>query len=96
MSFLRVNDIVFIECVDEYLELEYIQRIDWSAEFLYLNPTQHIWDIFGRENGGVDLRLRILLKLKIALLSKWELLALDFISSLVNSILLQCDSSIGP
>ncbi|GIY14697.1 DDE_3 domain-containing protein [Caerostris extrusa] len=70
--------------VDEYLESEDIQRMDWPAKSSDLNPIEH------HSLGRAIYLPRTILELKIALVEEWEGLPQALLNSLINSMHTRC------
>lgn len=76
--------------VDEYLESEDIQRMDWPSKSPDLNPIEHAWDALGRAIAMRQPPPRTILELKIALVEEWEGLPQPLLNSLINSMHTRC------
>ncbi|UYV62559.1 hypothetical protein LAZ67_2001095, partial [Cordylochernes scorpioides] len=71
--------------VNEYLQSENIQRMDWPSRSPDLNPIEHVWDALGKRIGARYPSPRTLVELRTALLEEWGLLPLDLLQSLLSS-----------
>lgn len=81
--------------VDDYLESEGIQRMEWPARSPDLNPIEHVWDALGRQIARRQSPPRTLHELKIALLEEWDLMSQDLILNLLNSMRARCETCIA-
>ena len=69
------------QLVQDYLETEDIQRMEWPARSPDLNPIEHVWDALGRHNASHQTRTRD--ELKLALVEEWNLLPCSLMDSLI-------------
>ncbi|KAJ4435227.1 hypothetical protein ANN_23805 [Periplaneta americana] len=68
--------------VDEYLEGEDIQRMDWPAMSSDLNPIEHAWYALGRRIATRQPPPRTLPALRNALRQEWEQLPAELLNHL--------------
>lgn len=61
--------------VDEYLEVEDFQRMDWPAKSPDLNLIEHVWDDLGRATASLHPPPRNLPELRTAFIEEWDLLS---------------------
>ncbi|UYV64990.1 hypothetical protein LAZ67_3002675 [Cordylochernes scorpioides] len=81
--------------VNEYFQSENIRSMDWPARSPDLNPIEHVWDALGRRIGARHPYPRTLVELRTALLEEWDVLPLDLLQSLVNSMRARCETLIA-
>ncbi|GBL75841.1 hypothetical protein AVEN_155114-1 [Araneus ventricosus] len=62
-----LQDATLDRIVDGYLQHETIQRMEWPARSLDLNPTDHVWDALGRRIAALNSPPQTLAKLGTAL-----------------------------
>ena len=75
---------------DAYLEQETIQRREWPARSLDLNPIEHAWDALGRRIAALNPPPRTLATLSTALQEQWLSLPTELIDCLIDSITHRC------
>ncbi|GBL99184.1 Transposable element Tc1 transposase [Araneus ventricosus] len=82
--------------VDDFLESEDIRRMDWTARYPDLNPTEHVWDDLGRAIAtrnpppcGTSQEM------KTVLLNEWDQLPQELINCLISSMKSRCKASIS-
>ncbi|GFY35875.1 transposable element Tcb1 transposase [Trichonephila clavipes] len=76
--------------VENMLEAETIQRMEWPACSPDLNPIEHVWDMLGRR---IAARLRppaTVRDLEIALLEEWNSIPQSLIDNLITSMENRC------
>ncbi|GFW20479.1 transposable element Tcb2 transposase [Trichonephila clavipes] len=75
--------------VENMLEAETIQRMEWPACSPDLNPIEHVWDMLGRRIAARPRPPATVRDLEIALLEEWnsipQSLIDNFIASMANS-----------
>ncbi|GFX72131.1 transposable element Tcb2 transposase [Trichonephila clavipes] len=72
--------------VENMLEAETIQRMEWPACFPDLNPIEHVWDMLGRRpRPPATVR-----DLEIALLEEWNSIPQRLIDNLIASMANRC------
>jgi hypothetical protein len=77
--------------VDDFLESEGIQRMEWPARSPDLNPIEHAWDALGRRVASRSPPPRTLHELKLALLDEWSCLSQGLLNNLVKSMRTRCE-----
>lgn len=83
------------QLVDDYLESENIQRLEWPAMSPDLNPIEHVWDALGRSIGARRPAPTTIDELKGALLQEWARLPQGLMRTLVNSMKRRCESCVA-
>ncbi|GFV82411.1 transposable element Tc3 transposase [Trichonephila clavipes] len=81
--------------VDECLQWEDINRMDWPAYSPDLNPIKHVWDMLGRRIAARQLSPTCLPELRRALLDEWCNIPLDQIDNLILSMPRLCIACIA-
>ncbi|GFS69314.1 transposable element Tcb2 transposase [Trichonephila clavipes] len=76
--------------VEEYLEDHGLERMEWPARSLDLNPIEHLWDYLGREVAALNPPPRSLHELKQGLLCVWSSLPIPVSDNLINSMGNRC------
>ncbi|GFW25250.1 transposable element Tcb2 transposase [Trichonephila clavipes] len=76
--------------VEEYLEDHGLERMEWPARSLDLNPIEHLWDYLGREVAALNPPPRALHELKQGLLCVWSSLPIPVSDNLINSMGNRC------
>ncbi|GFY19153.1 transposable element Tc3 transposase [Trichonephila clavipes] len=56
---------------EQLLESEDIERIDWPAQSLDLNPIEHVWDFLGRRLAARTFPPVMIRELRLALQDEW-------------------------
>ncbi|GFU20721.1 rab11 family-interacting protein 4 [Trichonephila clavipes] len=72
--------------VENMLEAETIQRMEWPACSPDRNPTEHIWDILGRRIAARPRPPATVRDLEIALLEEWNSIPQSLIDNLIASM----------
>lgn len=72
--------------VDDYLESEGVNRLDWPAMSPDMNPIEHAWDILSRAVRARRNPPRTLRELVIAAREEWQNIPQERIANLVNSM----------
>ncbi|GFY23201.1 transposable element Tcb2 transposase [Trichonephila clavipes] len=70
--------------VENMLEAETIQRMEWPAYSPDLNPIEHVWDILGRRIAALPPPPATVRDLEIALLEEWISISQSLIDNLVK------------
>jgi transposase len=83
------------QLVNEFIEGEDIQRMEWPARSPDLNPIEHAWDALGRAIGSRQIPPRTLTELKLALQEEWNLLSQELFRNLLNSMKHRCEACIA-
>ncbi|GFY23193.1 transposable element Tcb1 transposase [Trichonephila clavipes] len=76
--------------VENMLEAETIQRMEWTACSSDLNPIEHVWDILGRRIAARPRPHATVRDLEIALLEKWNSIPQSLIDNLIASMANRC------
>ncbi|GFW58392.1 succinate--hydroxymethylglutarate CoA-transferase [Trichonephila clavipes] len=72
--------------VENMLEAETIQRMEWQACSPDLNPIEHVWDILGRRIAARPRPPATVRDLEIALLEEWNSIPQSLIDNLIASM----------
>ncbi|GFX94522.1 transposable element Tcb2 transposase [Trichonephila clavipes] len=72
--------------VENMLEAETIQRMEWPACSPDLNPIEHVWDILGRRIVARPRPPATVRDLEIALLEEWNSIPQSLIDNLIASM----------
>ena len=78
--------------LDDYLEREDIQHMDWPAMSSNMNPIEHAWDALGRRVATHQHPPRTLPDLQNALCEEWEQLLAEFFNHFVESMPSCCEA----
>ncbi|GFT22138.1 transposable element Tcb2 transposase [Trichonephila clavipes] len=81
--------------VEELLESEDINRMDWPAYSPDLNPIEHMWDALGRRIASRLHHPENTQKLKQMLIEEWALLPQEMLHQLVLSMRRRCEVTIA-
>ncbi|GBM43555.1 hypothetical protein AVEN_252159-1 [Araneus ventricosus] len=81
--------------VRSYLESEIIPQMAWLARSPDLNPTEHVWDILGRQIAGRSVPPGTLHELQQALLQEWASLPQQAINDTIASMPRRCQACIS-
>ncbi|GFX10929.1 transposable element Tcb1 transposase [Trichonephila clavipes] len=84
-----------VNIVDESLQSEDINRMDWPAYSPDLNPIEHVWDMLGRRIGARQPPPTCLPELRRALLDEWCNIPQDKIDNLILSLPMRCKACIA-
>ncbi|GFT20335.1 transposable element Tcb2 transposase [Trichonephila clavipes] len=76
--------------VENRLEAETIQRMEWSMCSPDLNPIEHVWDMLGRRIAARPRPPATVRNLEIALLEKWNSIPQSLIDNLIASMAYRC------
>ncbi|GFU51982.1 transposable element Tc1 transposase [Trichonephila clavipes] len=76
--------------VENMLEAETIQRMEWTACYPDLNPIEHVWDILGRRIAARPRPHATVRDLEIALLEEWNSIPQSLIDNLIASMANRC------
>ncbi|GFX99227.1 transposable element Tcb2 transposase [Trichonephila clavipes] len=76
--------------VENMLEAETIQRMEWPAFSPDLNPIEHVWDILGRRIATRPRPPATVRDLEIALLEEWNSIPQSLIDNLIASMANRC------
>ncbi|GFY34773.1 transposable element Tcb2 transposase [Trichonephila clavipes] len=76
--------------VENMLEAETIQRMEWPASSPDLNPIEHVWDMFGRRIAARPRPPATVRDLEIALLEEWNSIPQSLIDNIIASMANRC------
>ncbi|GFY35324.1 transposable element Tcb2 transposase [Trichonephila clavipes] len=76
--------------VENMLEAETIQRMEWPAFSPDLNPIEHVWDMLGRRTAARPRPPATVRDLEIALLEEWNSIPQSLIDNLIASMANRC------
>ncbi|GFV25786.1 transposable element Tcb2 transposase [Trichonephila clavipes] len=76
--------------VENMLEAETIQRMEWPACSPDLNPIEHVWDMLGRRIAARPRPPATVRDLEIALLEEWNIIPQSLIDNLIASMANRC------
>ncbi|GFU24047.1 uncharacterized protein TNCV_4177411 [Trichonephila clavipes] len=76
--------------VENMLEAEIIQRMEWPAFSPDLNPIKHVWDMLGRRIAARPRPPATVRDLEIALLEEWNSIPQILIDNLIASMANRC------
>nr|KAG5706368.1 hypothetical protein BaRGS_033129 [Batillaria attramentaria] len=80
--------------VDQYLEEESMERMEWPARSPDLNPIEHVWDMIGRAVRARVNPPRTLAQLGQALQQEWDQIPQQTIRNLICSMRRRCQAVI--
>jgi transposase len=81
--------------VDQYLQENTIQRMEWPARSPDLNPIEHVWDALGRRIAALNPPPQNIQGLRRALEQQWSLLPTELLDTIINSMKHRCESCIA-
>ena len=76
--------------VNEYLQNETIERMDWPARSPDLNPIEHAWDMLQTAISARPVQARNIEELRQALIQEWTNLDQNRLIRLIQSMRRQC------
>ena len=76
--------------VDQYLDNESIERMDWPARSPDLNPIEHVWDMLGKAVRARENQPQTLVQLGQALQEEWDRIPQQRIRNLIGSMRRRC------
>ncbi|GFX88457.1 transposable element Tc1 transposase [Trichonephila clavipes] len=76
--------------VENMLEAETIQRMEWPACSPDLNPIEHVWDMLGRRIAALPRPPATVRDLEISLLEEWNSIPQSLIDNLIASMANRC------
>ncbi|GFX55723.1 transposable element Tcb2 transposase [Trichonephila clavipes] len=76
--------------MENMLEAETIQRVEWPACSPDLNPIEHVWDKLGRRIAARPRPPATVRDLEIALLEEWNSISQSLIDNLIASMANRC------
>ena len=80
--------------VQQYLEQQTIEWMDWPARSPDMNPIEHVWDMLGRALASRQRQPVTLDELQAALEDEWRRLPQDRVRRLIASMPRRCRSLI--
>ena len=80
--------------VDQYLDNESIERMDWPARSPDLNPIEHVWDMLGKAVRARENQPQTLVQLGQALQEEWDRIPQQRIRNLIGSMRRRCQAII--
>ncbi|GFW61252.1 transposable element Tc1 transposase [Trichonephila clavipes] len=78
--------------VEQLLESEDIERMDWPARSPDLNPIEHVWDFLGRRLAARTLPPVTIRELRLALQDEWAAMPQQLIDTLILSMGRRCET----
>nr|KAG5695939.1 hypothetical protein BaRGS_017520 [Batillaria attramentaria] len=81
--------------VDQYLEEESMELMEWPARSPDLNPIEHVWDMIGRAVRARVNPPRTLAQLGQALQQEWDQIPQQTIRNLICSMRRRCQAVIS-
>ncbi|GFV76552.1 transposable element Tc3 transposase [Trichonephila clavipes] len=75
---------------EQLLESKVIERMDWPARYLDLNPIEHVWNILGRRLAARTLPPVTIRELRLALQDEWAAMPQQLIDTLILSMGRRC------
>ena len=81
--------------LDQYLEQEGIERMDWPARSPDLNPIEHAWDMLQRRISARDCQPRTVRELTNMLIDEWLRIPVADIRRLILSFPRRCQEVIN-
>ncbi|GBM79995.1 hypothetical protein AVEN_108647-1 [Araneus ventricosus] len=94
-DFLLQDDNARTHIVNDYLQQETIQRMEWPARSPDLSPIEHVWDALGRRISAPNPPPQTLATLATDLPEQWHSLPTELIDRIIDSITLRCMCSIA-
>ncbi|GFV78038.1 transposable element Tcb2 transposase [Trichonephila clavipes] len=80
---------------EQLLESEDIERMDWAARSLDLNPIEHVWDFLGRRLAARTLPPVTIRVLRLALQDEWAAMSQQLIDTLILSMGTRCETCLA-
>ncbi|GBO34349.1 hypothetical protein AVEN_207626-1 [Araneus ventricosus] len=80
--------------VEDHLEGQGSERMEWPAQSPDLNPIEHLWDYLGRQVAALSPPPRSLDELEQGLLPAWSLLPISVFDKLIDSMESRCSQCI--
>ncbi|GFU01673.1 transposable element Tcb2 transposase [Trichonephila clavipes] len=80
---------------EQLLESEDIERMDWPARSLDLNPIEHVWGFLGRRLAARTLPPVTIRELRLALQDEWAAMPQQLIDTLILSMGRRCETCLA-
>ncbi|GFV56906.1 transposable element Tcb2 transposase [Trichonephila clavipes] len=80
---------------EQLLESEDIERMDWPARSLHLNPIEHVWDFLGRRLAARTLPPLTIRELRLALQDEWAAMPQQLIDTFILSMGRRCETCLA-
>ncbi|GFW07546.1 transposable element Tcb2 transposase [Trichonephila clavipes] len=80
---------------EKLLECDDIERMDWPARSLDLNPIAHVWDFLGRRLAARTLPPVTIRELRLALHDEWAAMSQQLIDTLILSMGRRCETCLA-
>ncbi|GFX94994.1 uncharacterized protein TNCV_3046261 [Trichonephila clavipes] len=80
---------------EQLLESKDIERMDWSARSLDLNPIKHVWDFLGRRLAARTVPPVTIRELRLALQDEWAAMPQQLIDTLILSMGRRCETCLA-
>lgn len=81
--------------VNEYLQDEGVERMEWPANSPDLNPIEHLWDQLGRSVRQRVTDRTTLAELRLILVEEWNAIPQARVTRLVNSMRRRCNAVVN-
>ncbi|GFW05398.1 transposable element Tcb2 transposase [Trichonephila clavipes] len=81
--------------VEQLLESEDIERMDWPARSPDLNPIEHVWDFLGKRLAARTLPQVTIRELRLALQDEWVAMPQQLIDTLILSMGRRCETCLA-
>ncbi|GFS57785.1 transposable element Tcb2 transposase [Trichonephila clavipes] len=81
--------------VEQLLESEDIERMDWPTGSPDLNPIEHVWDFLGRRLAARTLPPVTIRELRLALQDEWAAMPQQLIDTLILSMGRRCETCLS-
>ncbi|GFX43302.1 transposable element Tcb2 transposase [Trichonephila clavipes] len=81
--------------VEQLLESDDIERMDWPARSPDLNPIEHVWDFLGRRLAARTLPPVMIRELRLALQDEWAAMPQQLIDILILSMGRRCETCLA-
>ncbi|GFX61017.1 transposable element Tcb2 transposase [Trichonephila clavipes] len=80
---------------EQLLESVDIERMDWPARSLDLNPIEHVWDFLGRRLAARTVPPVTIRGLRLALQDEWAAMPQELIDTLILSMGRRCETCLA-
>ncbi|GFW30569.1 transposable element Tc3 transposase [Trichonephila clavipes] len=81
--------------IDDFLEMENIQRMSWPVSSPDLNPIEHVWDMLGRQIAALSHPPSSVTELKRVFQEAWSRLSQQLIHHLIASMVNRCPACLA-